>query len=110
MYIIPSAPVDEGHIICTNLVLTMGWVDAPKFFCAFSETLIDVANALAHTDLPVLSYIAIYEIPVTWPGPPHTPERLTHIDFHMDDVISAVQGQHRLFDGTVLALKWLLPS
>ena len=32
----------------------------------------------------------------------------------MDDVISAVQGgpdcQHRVFDGTVRALKWLFPS
>ena len=38
----------------------------------------------------------------------------THIDWYMDDVISVVQGgpdrQHRVFDGTVRALKWLFPS
>ena len=57
----------------------MGWVDSPKFFCAFLKTLIDVENALVDTDLPVPSYGAIFEIPATGPGPPHTLESLTHI-------------------------------
>ena len=72
-YVIPSAPEDEGKIICIDLVLPMGWV-----------------NALVNTDLPVPSYGAISEIPETGPGPPHTPESLTNIDCYMDDVISAV--------------------
>ena len=92
----------------------MGWVDSPKFFCAFLETLIDVANTLVDTDLKVPSYGAIFKIPETGPGPPHTSEILTHIYFYIYDVISAVQGgpefQHRVFDGTVRALKWLFPS
>ena len=45
--------------------------------------LIDVANALVDADLPM---------PVYGPGPPHTPESLTHIGCYMYDVISAVQG------------------
>ena len=90
-YVVPSAPGYEGIIICIDLVFLMGWVDSPKFFCAFSETLTDVANALVNTDLPVPSYGAISDIPATGPGPPHTPESLTHIDFYMDDVISVVQ-------------------
>ena len=90
-YVIPSEPGDEGTIICIDLVFLMGSVDSPKFFCAFSETLTDVANALVNTDLPVPSYGAISDIPATGPGPPHTPESLTHIDFYMDDVISVVQ-------------------
>ena len=73
-----------------------------------------MANALVHTDLPVPSYGAISEILATRPGPPHTLKILTHIYFYMDDVISAVQGvpdnQHRVFDGTIPALKWLFPS
>ena len=113
-YIISSAPGDEGTIICIDLVLPMGWVDSPKFFCAFLETLADVANTLVDTDLPVPSYGAIYKIPATGPGPPHTPESLTNIDCYKDDVISAVQGgpdcQHRVFDGTVRSLKWIFPS
>ena len=39
---------------------------------------------------------------------------LTHIDCHMDDVISVLQGwgeqQHQFFDSTVHALKWLFSS
>ena len=73
-----------------------------------------MANALVDIDHPVPSYGAISDIPATGPGPPHTPESITHIDCYMDDVISAVQGgpyfQHRVFDGTVRALKWLFPS
>ena len=48
--------------------------------------LIDVANALVDADLPM---------PVYGPGPPHTPESLTHIGCYMYDVISAVQGGGR---------------
>ena len=113
-YVIPSAPGDEGIFICIDLVLPMGWVDSPKFFCAFLETLTDVANALVDSEIPVPSYKAISDIPSIDPGPPQTPESLTHIDCYMDDVISVVQGgpdrQHRVFDDTVCAIKWLFPS
>ena len=56
------------------------------------ETPTDVANALVDTDLSVLSYGAISDILVTGLGAPHTPESLTHNDYYMDDIISAVQG------------------
>ena len=91
-YRIPSAPVDDGTIICIDPVLLMGWVDSPKCFCAFLETLTGVANTLVYTDLPVPSYGAISKILATGPGPPHIPESLTNINCYMDDVISAVQG------------------
>ena len=72
-----------------------------------------MANALVATDLPVPSHRVISEIPATGTETPHTPESLTHIDCYMDDIISAVQGvpdrQHRVFGGTLCALKWLLP-
>ena len=68
----------------------MGWVDSPKFFCAFSEMLMDVENDLVNTDLPVPSYGAISKIPATRPTPPHTPESLTHINCYIDAVISVV--------------------
>ena len=45
-YAAPLAPEDYGFIFCVDLVLHMGWVDSPKFFCAFSETLKDVTNTL----------------------------------------------------------------
>ena len=37
-YVIPSEPGDKGIIICIGLVLLMGWVDSPKFFCTFWQT------------------------------------------------------------------------
>ena len=58
----------------------MVWVDSPKFFCALSETLTYVANAMVGADLPVPAYGAISVLPSTEPGPPHTLESLTHID------------------------------
>ena len=94
-YVIPSAPGDEGHIICINLFLPMGWSESPKFFCAFPETPIDMENTLVDTDLPVPSYGAISEIPATRLGPTHTPKSLTHISCYIYDVISAVQGGPR---------------
>ena len=73
-----------------------------------------MANSLVEMNLLVLSYGTISEIPVTGPVPPHTPESLTHIDFYMDDVISALQGdpdhQYQVFDRIFRSLKWLFPS
>ena len=48
-YVVPAAAKEDCIIICINLVLQMGWVDSPKYFCAISETLTDVANSLVHT-------------------------------------------------------------
>ena len=61
----------------------MGWVDSPKFFCALSDTLTDVANTLVDADLPVRAYGNISVIPLTEPPPPHTLAILTHIDCYM---------------------------
>ena len=63
--------------------MPMGWVDPIKYFYAFSEALTDVANALVHTSILVPAYGAISEIPETGPGPPHTIDSLTHIDYYM---------------------------
>ena len=73
-----------------------------------------MANALVHTLLPATAYGAILAIPETSPGPPHTIGSLTHIDCYMDNMITAVQEgtdrQHKVFDGTVQALKWIFLS
>ena len=106
-YFVPSAPDNDGAIICIDLVLPILWVESPKFFCALSKTLTDVLNTLFDTALPVLEYGTIAEIPLL----PHVWERLSYIYYYMDDVISPVQGdpkrQHQAFDGTVCAPKWL---
>ena len=72
MYIVPSAPVDNCIIIFIDLVLPMGWLDSPKFFCAFSETFTDAADSLFDTELPVPSYSAISKIRSKRQLPPHT--------------------------------------
>ena len=77
-YVILLADGDNFIIICIDLVLPMGWVDSPKFFCTFLETLTDVVNALIHTSLLVLRYGAIAKIPDTGPGLTHTLNSLTH--------------------------------
>ena len=89
-YIIPSAPGDKGCIIFIDLLLPMGWVDSPDFFCTFLEMLTYVANALVNTDLQVPSYSAIFEIPATGSSPPHNPESLPYIDCYIYDIILAV--------------------
>ena len=92
----------------------MGWVESPKFFCTFLETLTDVPNVLIHTLVPVPGYGAISKIPETGQGPPHTLDILTHIDCYMDDVIISVQvgpeWQRQVFDSTVWTLNWLFLS
>ena len=70
----------------------MGWVESPKHFCAFSETLTYVANALVYKSLPLLAYGSIFAIPETNPGPPYTLDSLTYINCSMNDVITTVQG------------------
>ena len=49
-YVVSSVPDNDVIIIFIDLVLPMGWVDSPKFFCAFLETIINVANALVDAD------------------------------------------------------------
>ena len=92
----------------------MGWVDSPKFFCDFLETLTNVANYMVNTDLPVPDYGDISNLPSMETDPHHTRRSLTHIDCYMDNKISAVQGgteqQHRVFNSTVRDLKWTFPS
>ena len=77
-YIIPLIYNKYFIIVCINLVLMMGWVDSPKFFCAFSETISDVAIALVHTLIPVPGCRAIFKTTEKGPNPPQTLDSLTH--------------------------------
>ena len=87
----------------------MLWVDSPKFFYTFLETLTEAENSLVNKELPVPAYGGITKIPATGTNVTWAQQSLTHIDCYMDDVISVVQGgtkrQHQVFDGTVCALK-----
>ena len=90
-YIIPLVVEDKLFIVCINLLLPMGWVESPKFFCALLETLTGVANDIFNKFLTVPRYVTISKILNIGPVPPHTLESLTHIDCYMDDFITSVQ-------------------
>ena len=79
-YVIPLAADNDSVIIFVNMVLLMGWVGSPNFFCVFSETLADVVNALVHTSIPVPEYRFIAKITEKAPCPPHNLDRLAYIN------------------------------
>ena len=54
------------------MVLTIVWMDSPKFFCALLEMLMDVETPLVHTALPVPGYGATTKIPKTGSVPSPT--------------------------------------
>ena len=66
-YGIPLALENYGFIICTDLVLPMGWVNSPKFFCAFSGMMTDMTNDLDSTEITVLAHGAIGKFSATAP-------------------------------------------
>jgi hypothetical protein len=44
---------DEDQLVAFPLTLTMGWVESPLYFCAFTETVANIAKALPkNVDLP----------------------------------------------------------
>ena len=57
------------------MVLLMGRLELSKFFCAFSDMMTEMVNALVDTELLVREYGFITKIPTTRlhpPPPPHT--------------------------------------
>ena len=90
--VVPLETNGDLIIICIDLVLTMVCVDSFKFFCTFSETLVDVANSIVNTSPLVPRYGTISKTPKTLMGLPHTLNILIHIYCYMYDVITVVQG------------------
>jgi hypothetical protein len=45
--LLPKRP-DEPQLVAVPLALPMGWVESPPFFCAATETLVDLANGRLH--------------------------------------------------------------
>ena len=57
-YVVPPLPSDTAIYLCVDLVLPMGWVISPPFFCAASETAAYIANAyMADHRLPTPEYV-----------------------------------------------------
>lgn len=115
----PQQP-GEPTLVGFPLVLPMGWVNSPPYFCAATETVADLSNARASTNydpgphrLYAVSETAVPERPpmqleapsdVAVPLPPahlaggcrsHHRKPLCHTEIYVDDYCSAAQGSPR---------------
>ena len=61
-YVVPPIPEDTSFLLSIDLVLPMGWLNSPEFFCAASEMVAYNANVYA---LDPSSTFVVY------PPPPH---------------------------------------
>jgi hypothetical protein len=102
--ILPKTTSEE-HLIAIPLVLPMGWTESPPYFCAATETIVDITNASfinapKHPPHRLERYINFKEngtptIP-TLPTPDHwckqrynTP--IANTDVYIDDIIGLYQ-------------------
>ena len=84
-YVVPPIPEDPAIYLCVDLILTMGWVNSPPFFCAASETATDLANAyLANSQTPCRSYAPAKDIYATDPNNIASVNRLQKVEVYMD--------------------------
>jgi hypothetical protein len=99
-------PADENSqkLIGVPLSLPMGWAASPPYFCAFTETGADLANAMtAHTcpiphpleldiqttPFPPSSHHHHQAIPSQQTSPP--PEPLQYVDIYIDEFMAVAQ-------------------
>jgi hypothetical protein len=92
-----------GNLIGIPLSLPMGWKNSTPFFCAFTETVADIANQSMSSPLPPhplertaqitpLPCISQHDVPAVLPPPEHcSPTPLNYIDVYIDDFIAATQ-------------------
>jgi hypothetical protein len=111
----PHSPT-EPPLVAFPLALPMGWVLSPPYFCAFTETVADLANQHLHWQTQPamphrLSHVANepnnatpdetdnqlhnYRIPFS----PHSPQRpLAYVDIYMDDFLVVAQGDTAMLE------------
>jgi hypothetical protein len=105
--VLPSDGSPEP-LIGIPLSLPMGWLHSPPYFCSFTETVADLANAI-HAPQPTHPFHYVLEaqadprtLPTTfadtatWPHQQRLPQApLTFVDVYLDDFIAvAQQPQH----------------
>ena len=84
----PPPPGIPLFLLCIDMVLPMGWVYSPNFFCAVSNIIIDNANGYALD--PVSTFVVnppasgAYK---TTNGATASPNCLQYVDVCMDDLI-----------------------
>jgi len=111
----PSAALELGvvfpgiaphsSIIGIPLSLPMGWNQSPPFFCAFTETAADLANAAIHSNTPLhphplesssqqhnLPQAATFHPHIIRPPTLHLSQTpVAHVDVYIDDFLAVAQ-------------------
>jgi len=97
-------PTDQGvdPLITLPLSLLMGWSQSPPYFCAFTETVTDIANNTPTLDTPhpliaqtqatispAATPAAFHKQAITLPFTSSTP--LQYTDIYLDDFITVAQ-------------------
>ena len=114
-YVVPPLPSDTSFLLCINLVLPMGWVNSPDFFCAASETVVDITNDKITSSPPdLVAYGPTKALYSTAPHPQASEARLQCADVYMDDLICLAQGspeqQQRVTEHAIRSIKEVFPS
>jgi hypothetical protein len=103
--IIPGVP-PHRHLVALPLSLPMGWSHSPPYFCAFTESIVDVANLTLRTGLPLPPHpleatSQCHDVPhhtLFSPSVGHPPTPSTSLlplnvaDVYIDDFIGLAQG------------------
>ena len=98
-----------------DLVLPMGWVRSPPFFCTASETAADLDNGyMADHHLPTPEYGPTSGFYSNVPSPPTSVSQLQVTDVYMDDLNCLAQGnitqQRRVTEMVLQGIKGIFPS
>jgi len=102
--IIPSDIPTQDAFIGLPLALPLGWAHSPPYFCAFIETIMDIANmphhapihpAPADTQCAPLPTIPQFHPNVVMLGSPHTPI-LSYTDIYIDNFVVIAQAPKHL--------------
>ena len=114
-YVVPPLPGDTAIYLCIDLVLPMGWVNSPPFFCAASETAADLANAyIKDPTTPWVPYKPTVGKYSTTPHPRASSTRLQEVEVYMDDFMGMMQGdveqQERVTELLLQAIKEIFPT
>ena len=111
----PPIPEDPEIYLCVDLVLPMGWVNSPPYFCAASETAADLANTyLAKPQTPWRPYAPTKYIYATTPNNTASANRLQKVEVYMDYFMGMTQGdsdqQEHVTEIFLRAIKENFPS
>ena len=84
---------DPSVILCINLVLPIGWIKSTDFFCAAYKTVADNANIYALD--PGSTFVVYAPTPGAYntaDGVTASTDRLQYVDFYMEYLLCAAQG------------------